>query len=97
MITYEDIKKAHDTIIENWEESGKNVIIECSKITPFNDTLDNFLNYCTCCGGNWGGMLLTGVKKLWPNVYDSIPNDMGVSAWSCICSVLILCSVDTKD
>lgn len=35
-------------------------------------TYDEFLNYCTACGGNWGGMLLTGIEKLFPDDYEEV-------------------------
>ena len=64
---------------------GSNVIsvIESQHTIPM--TMDEFLNHCTACGGNWGGMLLTGIKALYPEVYNAIPNDMGIFAWSGIC------------
>ena len=56
-------------------------------------TMDQFLDHCTACGGNWGGMLLTGVQKLYPEVYDAIPDDMGHFAWSGICTTIKLLGV----
>ncbi len=46
--------------------------------------LDEFKTHCTCCGGDWGGMLLTGIKDLYPEVWDAIPDDMGNRAFHCI-------------
>ena len=95
MIRYEHIIEAQNFIVENWEERGEAVIEACHRITPFNDTFDEFLKHCTACGGNWGGMLLTGIRKLWPEVYANIPDDMGINVWACICYTLLLCGVDT--
>ena len=61
-------------------------VIDNQHIVPM--TMDDFLEHCTACGGNWGGMLLTGVQKLYPEVYDSIPDDMGHFAWRNICTTL---------
>ena len=98
MITYDMIIDAQSCIVKNWEEDGKKVIEEIAKIAPFTGTAKDYLtNYCIACGGNWGGMLLTGIQTLYPKGYDAIPDDMGVNAWSCICSVLILCGVDTSE
>lgn len=94
MITAKMIMDAQHDLIEIWGEQGKKVIEECAKITPFNNNSKAFLDHCTCCGGNWGGMLLTGINKLYPNVYDVIPDNMGAYAWQGICSTLILCGVD---
>ena len=96
MITYKMIADAQTTIISFWGESGKKVIEECAKVTPFNGASKDFLQHCTACGGNWGGMLLTGIDKLFPNVWKAIPENMGNYAWACICSTLILCGVDTS-
>lgn len=65
--------------------------IDNQTTTPM--TMDQFLNHCTACGGNWGGMLLTGLQKLYPEVYDAIPNEMGMFAWRCICDTLILLDI----
>lgn len=96
MITCKMITDAQDTLTKCWEESGEKVIAECAKVNPFNGTSSEFLKHCTACGGNWGGMLLTGVRELWPEVWNAIPDDMGCFAWACICSVLVLCGVDTS-
>lgn len=96
MITYEMIIEAQKSLVKYWGEDGKKVIEECAKVTPFNSNSKSFLNNCTCCGGNWGGMLLSGIKKLYPNVWAAIPDDMGVFAWGGICNTLILCGVDTS-
>lgn len=97
LIKYDDIMEAQKTLVDCWEEDGKRVIEEIYHVAPFNDNVKAFLDHCTACGGNWGGMFLTGIKKLYPNVYNAIPDDMGVSAWGCICRVLLLCGVDTSE
>lgn len=97
MITYKNIIEAQQFLVENWEEDGKRVIEACYHSTPYNDTFDAFLKECTCCGGNWGGMILTGIKKVFPEVWEAIPNNMGVFAFGCLCNTLILCGVDTSE
>ncbi len=77
-----------------WKEPGENVIREIKNSPKYNGSFNSFLDNCYACGGNWGGMLLTGIKKLYPNVYDAIPDDMGTFAWKCIVSVLYLLGVD---
>lgn len=66
-------------------------VIDHQTTTPM--TMDQFLNHCTACGGNWGGMLLTGIKALYPEVYDAIPDDMGMFAWRCICDTITLLGI----
>ena len=65
--------------------------IDRQTITPM--TMNQFLDHCTTCGGNWGGMLLTGLKELYPEVYDAIPDEMGMFAWRCICDTITLLGV----
>lgn len=96
MITYQMIKDAQEEIATYWGEQGIRVIEMCAKVTPFNGDSKAFLENCTACGGNWGGMLLTGIRRLYPDVWDYIPDDMGTHAFACICSTLILCGVDTS-
>lgn len=97
MINYEMIQTAQAQLITSWGDDGQRVIEEAEKVNPFNGNSKQFLEHCTACGGNWGGMLLTGIHKLYPAVWDAIPDNMGVFAWACICSVLILCGVDTSE
>lgn len=89
------ITTAQNELVENWGDNGKEVVALCFKAEKFNGSTSDFLKYCTACGGNWGGMFLSGVRALYPEVWDTIPEDMGVFAWSCICSVLILLGVRT--
>lgn len=94
--TYNEIKEAHDALIKGWGEDGKRVIeaIFESSTTPI--SMKEFMEWCTACGGNWGGMLLSGVKKLYPKVWEAIPQNMGMHAWECICYTLMLLRIDTK-
>ena len=89
-----DIETAHKVIIENWGYRGNIVLQEISSSVPFNGSFEDFLHHCTACGGNWGGMLLTGIRELWPNIWNAIPDNMGLRPFECIVSVLILCGVD---
>ena len=80
-------------LVATWKEDGIKVIkiIQCQQTTPM--TTDEFLNHCIACGGDWGAMLLSGIKALYPDVYNAIPNDMGHFAWRCICETLELLQV----
>ena len=77
-------------IANQWGESVL-AIIDQQSTTPM--TMKDFLSHCTACGGNWGGMLLTGIKELWPDVWEAIPDDMGVFAWRCLCDTLTVLGV----
>ena len=93
MITGKDYVDAIKVVKENW---GDDFLMKACLAEKTPMTFDQFLDHCTACGGNWGGMLLTGIRKLWPEVWDIIPNDMGVHAFTTICNLLILLGVDTN-
>ena len=97
MITYEMIINAQAEIVNAWGDAGKKMIEVCAKGNPINLATKEFLKHCTACGGNWGGMLLSGLRELRPDVWEAIPDDMGCFAWQGICSALILCGVDTSE
>ena len=97
MIKPEHIIEAREMLLENWKEDGAQVIKICANSTPFNGTFNDFLTHCTTCGGNWGGLLLTGIAELYPEVYKAIPEKMGWCgniAFACLCQVLILLGID---
>ena len=88
---------ACERIALSWGKQGNQVIEACRKATPFNDTFEGFLKHCTACGGNWGGLLLTGISELWPEVFDAIPDNMGCNSFLKLIDVLILCGVEIED
>lgn len=55
MILYSDYVNALDYVRKEWGDAVIVYICMADK-TPMN--FDQFLNHCTACGGNWGGMLL---------------------------------------
>lgn len=83
-------------IVAIWEDAGKQVLEAIDRQNTRAMTCDDFLLHCTACGGNWGGMLLSGVKALYPEVYEAIPNNMGKYAWQGICTVIELLNVDME-
>lgn len=101
--TYDEIKEAQDNLVRWWGEDGKRVIEAIFNLHVEGEILyrgmsmKEFLQSCTACGGNWGGMLLSGIKRLFPNVWKAIPENMGDYAWPCICYTLMLCGIDTKE
>ena len=91
------IIEAQDTLVENWGDAGKKIIEIIFNHTDdyvLRMTCDEFLQSCTACGGNWGGMLLSGIKRLAPEVYDAIPDNMGTYAWETIIATLTLMRVE---
>lgn len=94
MILHSDFMEALDTVRNEW---GDEVVVYACMAQKTKMSFKDFLDQCTACGGNWGGMLLSGVRRLYPDVWDAIPEDMGVHAWGTICSLLIILGVDTSE
>lgn len=80
-----------------WEDAGQNVLdtIDRQNIKPM--TGSKFLDNCTTCGGDWGGMLLSGIKELYPEVWEAIPDKMGKYAFNCICTILNLLDINFEE
>ena len=87
----------YEAIEEVKNKWGDNVLIKTCLVHKTPMTFDEFLTHCTCCGGNWGGMLLTGIHELYPEVWDAIPDDMGLNPFQTICAALILLGIDFGD
>ena len=81
---------ARDCVAHFWGDSVVEVI-DHQHIAPM--TRREFMNHCTACGGDWNSMLLSGIKELYPEVYDAIPDDMGYLAFRCICETLELLNI----
>ena len=67
---YNIIDEAQRILVENWGDQGKEVIALAFKVRKFDGDMKAWLKFCTACGGNWGGMLLTGVRDLYPEVWE---------------------------
>lgn len=91
---YADIVYYMSLLAKKWGKAGEKVVEECFKADTKEMSCNEFLNNCSACGGNWGGMLLTGVEHLYPKVWDAIPDDMGHNAWNCIIATLKLLKID---
>ena len=86
-------KELREYLIEEWGEAGERVLAEVDKIDKVEMTFDDFLGYCFACGGNWSAMFLSGIKKLWPQIWDAIPENMGHHFWVCLSVLIKLCGV----
>lgn len=76
-----------ETLIALWKTRGI-ALVEVAEVRPISMTTKEFLTHCTACGGDWGAMLLSGIKELSPLVYDLIPDNMGVFSFCAICELL---------
>ena len=86
-----------DFLAAVWKDDGAKVLAEIDATTTTPMTIKEFLDHCTLCGGNWGGMLLTGIRKLYPAVWEAIPDDMGIYAWNAICTVCTLLDIKCEE
>ena len=42
---------------------------------PKTRSINSFLDHCTMCGGNWAAMFMSGIKEVFPDVWEALPND----------------------
>lgn len=89
-----DTNEIRAFIQEHW---GDAVLIAIDAEPALQMSFDEFLDHCTAHGGNWGGMLLSGLKKLRPKVWNAIPDKMGPFSWALICDTIKLCGVSPLD
>lgn len=36
--------------------------------------MKEFITHCTACGGNWTRMMLSGIKALYPEYWEAMPD-----------------------
>lgn len=89
------LSEARSEILKAWKDKGQIVIDECSRVNRFNGNIKDFLEYCTPCGGNWAGWFLSGISKLYPSVYNAIPDDLGLNGFFTIMYTMMLLGVRT--
>ena len=84
-------------LIANWKENGVAIVMYIDTLNPTPMTMKAFLTHCTTCGGNWSGMLLTGIKELYPTVWNLIPDNMGIFSFNCLSIVLNLLNITPEE
>lgn len=98
MITDEMKDRAAEVLVGEWGHAGYDILCLCYRRPALNMTSTEFLTHCTACGGNWGAMLMTGMAKLAPDVWELLPEHLGRNgneAFANLCYVLMLLGVDT--
>lgn len=93
-------EEATNTLCREWgREVAMNVIDKAIREPLDNMTMHDFVkNHCIACGGDWGAMILTGIKDLSPATYEAIPEKMGSNgfkAFSNLITLLYFLGVDT--
>lgn len=85
-------------LVENiGSEWGGDFIKTLQQTAPINMPFDKFLDECIACGGNWTGMILSGIKSLRPELYAAVPDYMGKRAWMMLVNTLLYLGVYNED
>lgn len=82
-------------IIAVWGEAGAN-IVDIAGSRNLDMKMSKFLAHCTPCGVDWGGLLLSGLKEVAPDIWDAIPDDMGILAFQGICHTMHMIGIHTE-
>jgi hypothetical protein len=100
-MTASEITEIYNDIINFWgEEVGNNVIVAIHEAPKYRGSgrlpWKEFLDYCTACGGNWVGLIISGLRKIAPEVFDALPDNLGnpTKAFATICNIVYLLGVD---
>lgn len=89
------ILDAFDIVRGRWGDAVAEEIIR-AEAKPMK--FDTYLSkYCFACGGDLGGMLLSGVHELYPEVWDAIPEHMGVNCFNTITLLLVALGIEGID
>ena len=83
-------------VVATWGLPGFTIVQVCNAIKAPTMTYEEFLSHCTACGGDWGAMLLSGIKELYPLIWDLIPDNMGAYTFAVLSNVIRLLNVKEK-
>lgn len=88
-----DIADIVNDVLVEWGESGKDIVNaafkEHSKIT-----FSEFMCACKGCDGDWVAIILSGMERIYPEVYSTLPTIFGQEALDGLTKILILCGVE---
>lgn len=92
-------KEATNTLCREWGTEAAMKVIDMAIREPLdNMTMNDFVkNHCTARGGDWGQMILSGIRDLSPATYEAIPEKMGsngVKVFSNLITLLYFLGVD---
>ena len=82
-----------ECLVALWDTDATAVLSAIDSLDPTPMNGNDFLTHCTPCGGDWCGLLLSGIRALYPTVWDAIPDDMGKHAFYAIGTVLELLNI----
>lgn len=98
----DDKNEVRDLLVNAWGDdvAGK-VFAEIDKVHTEPMAVSDYMDKCTACGGDWGNMLLSGVKVLFPDVYNAVPDKLGKDGFDAffnVCRLLQLLKIySTKE
>lgn len=80
-----------EVLIVAWEEKGIEFVNDYynGELPNLDMTSNEFLTHCTACGGDWGGMLLSGIRELLPQVWEEIPEKLGSNGFMAFTAINI--------
>ena len=99
MVDYQTMKNCIDRVVEQWGEE----IAVAAIVAPNKQAIglrEYLKTYCTMCGGNWGAWFLTGIKELFPQIYEMIPDTMGPdgnTAFGTIFALITILGIDVEN
>ena len=80
-------------VLVQWGESGKNIINAAFKEHE-KLTFESFMSECKGCDGDWVAIILSGMERVYPEVYSTLPPIFGQEALDGLTKILILCGVE---
>lgn len=92
------VRKAiiEDMIRDDWGECAEAIIEACNRAEPASADFEAFIEECVDCGDAWGLTLLTGISKLFPEVYFAMPGYLGKETWGGLLPILALCGLEPE-
>lgn len=80
-----------EILVVTWEEKGIEFVNDYynGELPNLDMTSKEFLTYCTACGGDWGSMLLSGIRELLPQVWEEIPIKLGANGFMAFTAINI--------
>lgn len=80
-------------VLVQWGESGKDIINAAFKEHE-KLSFGGFMSECEGCDGDWVKIILSGMERIYPEVYSTLPPIFGEEALDGLTKILILCGVE---
>ena len=82
-----------ECLVALWDADATEVLSAIDSLNPVPMDGKDFLSHCTPCGGDMCGLLLSGIRALYPTVWEAIPDNMGKHAFYAVGTVLELLNI----